>query len=238
MNRQVIFEEEADYHRWLDTMASCKEKSKFELYAWCLMGNHIHLMIKEVEEPLSLIIKRIGSSFVFWYNKKYDRVGHLFQDRYKSFPVEDDAYFLATLRYIHQNPLRAGLVGATSLDKYPWSSYHEYFGDSFYTDPEIALSLFGHDRSNALKAFSEFHEIVDSDIHSFEHDSRRMTDEHAIQWLKKTFQLKHCSDIQKKSKEEIRACVSHLLDQGMSRRQISRITGLSRNMIEVTVSSC
>jgi len=69
MNRQVIFEEEVDYHRWLDTMASCKEKSKFELYAWCLMGNHIHLMIKEAEEPLSLIIKRIGSSFCFGTTK-------------------------------------------------------------------------------------------------------------------------------------------------------------------------
>jgi len=73
------------------------------------MGNHVHLLIKEGKEVLSNTMKRIGASYVHWYNWQYNRKGHLFQDRYKSEAVEDDAYFLTVLRYIHQNPLKAGL---------------------------------------------------------------------------------------------------------------------------------
>ena len=74
------------------------------------MGNHIHLLIQEGREPIEQVMKRIAARFVYWYNIKYRRAGHLFQDRYKSEPVENDAYFLTVIRYIHQNPIKAKLV--------------------------------------------------------------------------------------------------------------------------------
>jgi len=81
------------------------------------MGNHIHLLLKEGKESLATSMKRISTSYVYYYNWQYDRKGHLFQDRYKSEPVEDDAYFLTVLRYIHQNPLKAGL--SDDISSYP-----------------------------------------------------------------------------------------------------------------------
>jgi len=74
------------------------------------MGNHVHLLIKEETEELGVIMRRIGASYVYWYNRKYNRCGHLFQDRYKSEVVEDERYLLTVLRYIHQNLLKAGMV--------------------------------------------------------------------------------------------------------------------------------
>ena len=97
VNRQVIFESKEDGEKFLDTLKECKKKSGYELYGYCLMNNHIHLLIKENQEDLGTIMKRIGASYVYWYNWKYERVGHLFQDRYKSEVVEDEKYLLNVL---------------------------------------------------------------------------------------------------------------------------------------------
>ena len=91
------------------------------------MGNHVHLLIKESSETLAQIMKRISSSYVYYYNHKYGRIGHLFQELFKSLPVGDWGYFLTLLRYIHQNPLKPHLV--TSLREYKWSSWLEYIGE-------------------------------------------------------------------------------------------------------------
>ena len=84
INRQDIFEDEEDFLHFLTVLKECKAICEFEIYAYCLMTNHIHLLIKSGKEPLALVFKRIGSRFVYWYNLKYRRSGHLFQDRYKS----------------------------------------------------------------------------------------------------------------------------------------------------------
>lgn len=94
------------------------------IYAWCLMGNHVHLLIKGADEEIGDVMKRIASSYVYYYNHKYDRVGHLFQERFKSQPVEDWDYFVTLLRYIHQNPLKPKLC--SNLADYRWSSWREY----------------------------------------------------------------------------------------------------------------
>ena len=107
VNRQQIFEDNEDYYKFLQVVEESKAISGFELFAYCLMSNHIHLLLKEIQEPIEQIMKRITTRFVYWYNIKYQRSGHLFQDRYKSEPVEDDAYFLTVIRYIHQNPVKA-----------------------------------------------------------------------------------------------------------------------------------
>ncbi len=94
------------------------------------MDNHVHLMISEGTEDLSKIMKRINVSYVYYFNQKYKRVGHLFQDRFKSENVEQDLYLLALARYIHQNPLNPPLVKKVS--DYKWSSYNSYMYESNY----------------------------------------------------------------------------------------------------------
>lgn len=74
------------------------------------MSNHVHLLLKETEDTISNVVKSISGRYVFWYNKKYEPCGHLFQERYKSEAVENDEYLLTVLRYIHQNPIKVGMV--------------------------------------------------------------------------------------------------------------------------------
>jgi len=110
INRQYIFEEPEDSDKFIQTLQQYKEISEYELFAYCMMGNHLHLLIRVGKEPIEQLMRRICGSYVYWYNKKYSRIGNLFQDRFKSEPIEDDSYFLTALRYIFQNPVKAGLV--------------------------------------------------------------------------------------------------------------------------------
>ena len=87
------------------------------------MGNHFHLLIRERDESLGETVKRIASSYVYYYNRKYGRDGHLFKERFKSEPVNDMVYFVTLLRYIHQNPVKAGMV--MNVKDYAYSSWGE-----------------------------------------------------------------------------------------------------------------
>lgn len=104
------------------------------------MDNHAHLLVNEGEDEISRIIKRIGTSYVYYFNKKYGRVGHLFQDRFKSEAIEDDSYLLAVVRYIHNNPVKAGIVKNAS--SYRWSSFNAYIEEGIpqnFIDRDLVL---------------------------------------------------------------------------------------------------
>ncbi len=136
VNKQQIFEDDEDYTRFLDILqlqttpevnpTTGVAKPHCRIYAYCLMGNHVHLLMQEVGETFSETMKRIASSYVYHYNHKYGRIGHLFQERFKSQPVNDWEYFVTLLRYIHQNPTKGHIVD--EVDDYPWSSWKEYEG--------------------------------------------------------------------------------------------------------------
>ena len=110
INRQTIFEDNEDMNCFLTEVRRCKDISDFKLYAFCLMSNHVHLLLETDQEPLDMIFRRLGSRYAGWYNRKYGRVGHLFQDRYRSEKVETEQYFLTALRYILQNPMKAMMI--------------------------------------------------------------------------------------------------------------------------------
>lgn len=155
VNRQQIFECTEDYRRFVAILAAQTERTVDDygdmqeprcfIYAWCLMGNHVHLLIKENTDNVGDVMKRIASSYVYYYNHKYDRVGHLFQERYKSQPVSDWNYFVTLLRYIHQNPLKPHLV--ERLEDYQWSSWKEYMGiaDRSFCSTNVVLERIGID---------------------------------------------------------------------------------------------
>ena len=143
INRQKVFSDDEDYRRFLDVIEVCREISGFRLHAYCLMGNHIHMLLQPVEEPLEQVMKRIGTRYVVWYNNKYSRTGHLFQDRYKSEPIQDDAYFLTALRYILNNPVKAGIC--EKPEEYPYSSASDYFTGGGITDTGFVEQMTGRD---------------------------------------------------------------------------------------------
>ncbi|HHU31144.1 MAG TPA: transposase [Clostridia bacterium] len=232
VNRQMIFEEDEDAIKFLETLERYKETSGYEIYAYCLMGNHVHILLKEGKEDLGVTMRRIGASYVYWYNWKYERVGHLFQDRYKSEVVETEKYLLAVLRYIHQNPLKAGLV--KDLKLYKWSSYNEYINGGTITDIDFVLDLFDVDRNRAKLMFKKFHEKKSS-INCLDiEEKRQIKDGEAAKMIKQICQVSHCSDIQRMNILERDNCLRKLKEEGLSARQIARLTGLSRYIITKT----
>ena len=118
INQQQIFEDEEDNQKFLQILKKYKEVSGFRLPVYCLMGNHIHLLIWEGKEYLQQVFKRIGGRFVHRYSSKFQRVRHLFQDRFKSEPVDKDVYLLPIIHYIHQNPVKASIC--KKLEDYPY----------------------------------------------------------------------------------------------------------------------
>ena len=120
IDRKQIFYDREDNERFVETLKKYKEVSGYEIYAYCLMGNHIHILLKTGNESLETCLRRIGASFVYWYNIKYSRTGHLFQDRFKSEAIDSDEYFLVAFRYILRNPVVAGMC--VLPEEYPYSS--------------------------------------------------------------------------------------------------------------------
>lgn len=120
INRDAVFLEDGDRQQFLRCLSATKELSGCQVLAYCLMPNHVHLVIRTGSEPVGVVLKRLGVRYAGWFNRKYGRVGHLFQDRFRSKPVEDDAYLATVLRYVWDNPVEAGM--AERPEDYPWSS--------------------------------------------------------------------------------------------------------------------
>lgn len=230
INRQNIFEDEEDKEKFIQTLTKCKELSKFEIYAYCLMGNHVHILIKEIEEGIDQIFRRIGSRYVYWYNRKYERIGHLFQDRYKSEPVEDEVYFMTVLRYILQNPLKAGLI--TKIEEYKWSSYNEYLKVNNLTEVQVAFEILSKKKEEQKDTFIEYINMPNSDkCLEFEEKKNRILDEDVRKLIKKQFKIE-VPAIQNLSNEKQVNILKYLKNQdGISMRQISRITGFTVNKV-------
>ncbi|WEG13511.1 transposase [Pullulanibacillus sp. KACC 23026] len=165
VNRQAIFHDDQDRRKFLDILKTYKNKNDLNIYAWCLMSNHVHLLIKEGNEGISDTMKRIGISYVNYFNWKYQTTGSLFQDRFNSECVEERPYLLTVVRYIHQNPLKAGMV--SRAEDWKWSSCSTYYGKVPYSvdllDSELVLGCFSPHIAEAREAFRAFNESLNDD---------------------------------------------------------------------------
>ncbi len=148
INRQDILYDEDDNQHFLETVDQMKSEDQFAVLGYCLMMNHVHLLIQEHTDTISRIMSRIGTSYAWWYNRKYGRSGYVFQGRYGSECVENDEYLLTVIRYIHNNPVKAGLV--QNPEDYRWSSIRLYYGTSEYPygmcEPTYVLDVINKDR--------------------------------------------------------------------------------------------
>lgn len=226
INQQQIFEDRQDYEKLLDIIADCKEISGYKVIAYCLMGNHIHLLLRLEKEDCGLVMKRICTRFVYWYNLKYNRVGHLFQDRYKSEPVDDESYLLMATSYIHQNPLKAGL--SKSLE-YEYSSYNAYAKKEYsgLVDRDEIFKVMNQ------SAFLELQkELVKERFLDIEENTRpRLTDEGVCLIMKKKFKCAGTADFQALPVAKRDKSIKILNASGASIRQISRLTGVSIGVV-------
>ena len=225
IDRQLIFNDDEDCERMLQILADVKDVSGCEIYAYCLMSNHGHFLIKAVKENAAQIFKRIGVKYVYWYNVKYNRVGHLFQDRFLSEPVNDDKYLLSVLRYIHQNPVKADIC--TEVSDYKWSSYREYTGKSSIIDTEFVYGLISRNE------FPEFNKSEETGQYlEYKKPAYRINDERAKELIGEISQCGSFEEFTQMGLTDKRVFLKSFKKAGMSIGQISRLTGISRGIIE------
>ena len=177
-------------------------------------------------------MKRICVSYVFWYNKKYERCGNLFQDRFKSETVESDSYFLTVLRYIHQNPIKANIV--KNIKECAWTSYNDYISTNKSTiiDTDFALGLFSSDYKRAVDLFIEFHNEENDDKCLDFGDLVRLTDEEARDEIAR-LGIRNIAALQHLEKADRDSILKGLKNiEGISIRQLARITGISKSVID------
>ena len=238
INRQVIFEDESDYRKFLwlmnDLIMPKNELGKIQppkciFYAYCLMPNHVHLLIQEKGETLTPVVHKLATRYAIYYNNKYEHFGHLFQDRYKSEPVNDYVYFFTLLRYIHQNPIAGGLC--RDAGAYEWSSWREYTGSPLCTSALCAVT-------SVLRRMplEELQGLVDEPLPKtcrvleFDNRGRSVTDEEVEAFLKTTYGIKP-SDLQNYAKDRRNQILKAAKEYGAGLRQLARLTSIGISII-------
>jgi putative transposase len=229
INKQTIFEEEVDKRAFLKRLIKYKDVCQYKVYGYCLMDNHVHLLMKEMNESISDSLQRISSSYVYWYNLKYDRCGHLFQERFKSETVENAASFKKVLRYIHQNPLKAGLAQNIYEDK--WTSIHEYFKQNTFIDTQTPLFLFSQNHNHSINLFNKYMQEHNDDQCLEENFITRRTDADVLLLLTHAG-ISNTSKLQQLDKQTRNAVLKEIKQlEGVSVRQLARVTGISKSVI-------
>lgn len=138
--RQVLFEDDAARHKFLDLLSSKVAESSVSILAWCLMSNHVHIIVADAASRLSEVFHKVCCAYAQYFNSRGSHVGHVFQDRFASHAIESEAYLLRAIRYVHDNPAKAGICPASS---YEWSSFREYVSSPVITDTSIVLDILG-----------------------------------------------------------------------------------------------
>ena len=165
--QKEIFRDEEDKSVLISILDKKKANLPITFFAVCLMSNHFHLLGKfDPLSDLSTYMNKVSTSYASYYNKRFNRVGHVFQGRYKSEAIQNDQHFLACVRYIHHNPVKAGMV--KKPEEYSWSSYADYISSSGmfkgFVDQQNVLSYFAKQRKTAVKAFQQFSGMSDQDV--------------------------------------------------------------------------
>ena len=227
-----LFIDDTDRLRFLDTMHRYLGKTAEILHTWCLMSNHVHMLVQMPLKDLSENMKRLEVSYAAYFNRKYDRVGHVFQGRFKSTPVESDEYFVSVVKYIHNNPVAAGLCA--SCGDYKWSSYQHYTSRSDIVLSSLVIDMFG-----GVGEFVDSHKHVDEkgankEKHTFIEafpKPRYMNDTRAFEVIRDVLKGSPLSVLNDMDVGLIRRYVVEFKQRGVSFRQISRLTGLTRRMM-------
>jgi len=227
VNQHIIFEEDSDYLKFLYFSSDCQKKYEVEIYAYCLMDNHVHMLIYSPPEILSTFFNSLETKFVRWYNNKYSRSGHLFQDRFHSTAIENDAAFLSVLTYIHNNPVKAQICPYPS--EYRWSSFNAYYGQKNpLVCPSYAYDVAGT-KDSLLKYFAEKTNCSEDELFAKDHKppTRFLTDETALEIFKSVTKLSSISEVSSLTKKVRNEYVRRLKDKGLTIKQIARVLDIS-----------
>ena len=241
INKQQIFVDSDDYGKFLTVLRKYQPICGYKILAYCLMSNHIHLVIKTGEMPLGRIFQHVIPSFVYWYNKKYERVGSLFQARFKSRPIGNTNQLLTVIRYVHQNPVKAAICKHPG--QYGYSSFKGYFAndliDASYIRSFISPDDFNHfncdkkDKKNKKGKIAPKEEFC-IDI---EDEQPRMNDKRAMEIMVRFSGCGNVSEFQALDAALRDKALQGMRMAGISINQASRITGISHGVIKKAAAS-
>jgi putative transposase len=159
IEKRKIFEDDKDRNHFIKRLDDILTEAETPIYAWALIPNHVHLLLKTGLTPIATIMRRLLTGYAVYFNRRHRRYGHLFQNRYKSILCQEERYYRELIRYIHLNPLRAKLVKDTkALDKYPYSGHSAIVGKVTrdWQQVDYVLEFFGKRKSDARKAYRNF----------------------------------------------------------------------------------
>jgi len=159
-NKEYVFRNDIDKEEYLERLRDYLIQYKAKLYAYVLLDNHCHLLIQVSDIPLSKIMQLVQQTYTTYYNRTYHHTGHVFEQRYKSILCDKDEYLLSLVRYIHLNPVRAGISDVA----YKYSSHNEYIDKRKLCEIDEVLVLFSEDRSKAINSYLEYMDMKDKEI--------------------------------------------------------------------------
>ena len=231
-DKQDIFFDQNDYKKFLKELTKAKEKYKFDLYAYCLMTNHIHLVVYDKNENLSKAMQSLILTYSIYFGKKHEKVGHLMQERFLSKNVETKEYLIRLCRYIHLNPVKAKIA---KLNTYKWSSYNEYVKVAKIIDTKMVLKILGETSQEVIEKFIEIHKLDKENINDYAEFEiiNKLNDDEAKERIQKLLNLNNVREIREYNNELRNKKIKELkVIKGISKTQLSRILGINRKIIE------
>ena len=157
--QSAIFEDDQDRQKFIERLGKNIVEAKCSIYAWVLMTNHVHLLFKSGGKGISAVMRKLLTWYAIYYNRRHRRTGHLFENRYKSILCDEDNYLLALIRYIHLNPMRAGMIKTMEeLDHYLWSGHSAVMNkrECLWMDTDYVLLQFNDTTRRARNAYRKF----------------------------------------------------------------------------------
>lgn len=238
--KKPIFLDTDDYNHFISILRKKRSEMLFAIYAYCLMPNHYHMVLNEGENKISSIMASINTTYAIYFNKKYDRVGHLFQGRFRSEAIEDESYFLTAIRYVHNNPVSANMV--SDISQYRWSSYRSYLqiiDQDRLIDSRYLLNILSPSRKEAITEFVHFSKQADERIFSeplssYKEDSKIIAERAKI-FINRYLQEHGLNIEQLKLKSNLivrNELIGLLVEKpGLTVRQIGNLLNLSKSTI-------
>lgn len=227
VNKEIIFKDDKDRELFIRLLYYYKNKLNCRIHAYCLMNNHVHILFEDKEFLISDFMRNITSVYAGEFNKKHQRVGHLFQDRFKSIYVYNDDYMLRLIRYIHRNPEKAEIC---KTEDYKWSSYKEYIYKAKIIEREKVLLKFDSNNKIAIKKFKEF--VADENQEELDriYVADKLKDEDAKILISDITKIKDITLIKKYSSEIRKEIINRILEiDVLSKNQVARVLGIGKN---------
>lgn len=237
INNQELFFDNMDREKFIKEIKNTKETYGYKLFAYVLMNNHIHMLIRDENNAISKFMQSLTIRYAMYFNKKYERIGHLFYNRFHSKKVEDYNYLLNVQKYIHKNPQKDGIC---KMEQYKWSSYQEYLGDRNITDTDFILSIFNEKRDKAIEIWKAYFHTINNNEYVEEKEfeiEQKLTDDEAILEIKRKLQINNIMQIQNYSAEYKKKIIREIVSiGGISKKQLARIIGVNRRTIHRAIS--